>query len=151
MSFRDERLERALVDVVLEFLLLDGDVDNLVNAVEIHVELRRVPCDDGNGDRLTEIVRGSDELARDVAQLASHVLGDDQRAVHRDCTHFSRSSTISLIRRAMSAGPPSSICAPSSFGGVNIRRTRKAGSPCSAGDTISISFCSACLIARSVA
>src|SRR2546422_3919722 len=148
MSFRDERLERALVDVVLEFLLLDGDVDNLVNAVEIHVDLRRVPCDDGNGDRLTEIARGSDELARDIAQLASQVLGDDQRAVQRGCTHFSRSSTISLIRRAMSAGPPSRICAPSSFGGVNIRRAREAGSPCSARGTTSISLFSACLVAR---
>ncbi len=68
-----------------------------------------------------------------------------------DRAHRSLSSISCLIRWATSAGSLPSISAPSPFDGTNIRVTRAAGSPRSPGSTTSISFCSACLMARSVA
>ena len=55
------------------------------------------------------------------------------------------------MRCATAEASPSSISAPSPLGGTNILRTREAGVPRSPGSRTSISFCSACLIARSVA
>ncbi len=142
-----ERLDRVLVDVVLELLLLDGDGDDLVDPLDVDGvrERGRVARDDGDGDRAAERLRGADELQGHRAKLAPDVLGDDEDA------HAVLSSTISLIRAAISPGSPSSISAPSPFGGTNIRRTRAAGVPRSPGSRTSISFSSACLIARRVA
>ena len=81
LSVRDECLERRLVDVVLELLLTEGDVDDLVDALEAHVEYSRVSRDHRDRDRPAELLRRRHELARELPQLAPQVFGDDQGAV----------------------------------------------------------------------
>ena len=144
----DELLDRLAVDVVLELVLLDLDADDLLHALDVHLvgERGRVLGDDRNRRLLPELLRGRDELERDGADLAPQVLGDDQDA------HASLSCTISWIRCATSAAPPFSISAPSPFGGHEHladtgRPARRDRRRC----RTSISFSSACLIARSVA
>ena len=144
----DELLDRLAVDVVLELFLLDLDADDLLHAFDIHLvgDRGRVLGDDRDRRLLAELLRGGDELERDRADLAPQVLGDDEDA------HASFSCTISWMRCATSAAPPFSISAPSPFGGTNILRTRvgRLAELDRPGRT-SISFSSACLIARSVA
>ena len=141
----EQRLERVLVDVVLELRLLDADVDDLVDARAVHVERRRVGTDHSHRHRVSERACRRDQLVGHVTHVSLHMLGQDEHAAHA-----SRSLTSSTMRCATCAGPPSSISAPAPRGGVNIRRTRYAGSPASA-ETTAISSCSACLIARRLA
>ncbi len=114
----EQSLERVLVDVVLELGLLDADVHDLVDALTVHVERRRIAADHRDRHGAADRARGRDQLVRHVADGALEVLGDDEHA------HVRRSSTSSAIRCATCAGFPSSISAPSPRGGVNMRRTR---------------------------
>ena len=71
--------------------------------------------------RLARIVSDTAIAGAIVGPLRATVLCDDENA------HAMFSWTISLMRWATSAAPPSSISAPSPFGGTNILRTRWAG------------------------
>jgi hypothetical protein len=71
-----------LVDVVLEFVLLDGNGDDLVDALDVGGlgETGGVLADDRDSERPLEPARSADELERDRAELASEMLGDDEDA-----------------------------------------------------------------------
>ncbi len=146
---RHERLRGGDIGVGRELALVDRDGDDLVDAAHVRLicDGRGIPADDADDHRALELRRGVDTLAGDVAKLPLKVLRDDERACHQRIF----SSISCLIFPATSAGSAPSISAPSPFGGTNIRRTRAAGAPRSPGSTTSISCCSACLIARSVA
>src|SRR4029077_1708659 len=116
--FRDEGLQRLLVHVVLKVRLRDTHVDDLVHTGAVQVERTWVGPDRGHGERAVECATGCDQLIGDVADLASSLLGHYQHG------HFSRSLMMTAIWPAMSPGLPFNICAPSPFGGVNMRRTR---------------------------
>ena len=83
LSVPDERLERSLIDVVLELPLSDGHVEDLVHTLEAHVELGRIGRDHCDRDRSTKQLCRRDELACDIAQLAAQVFGDDQGPIHQ--------------------------------------------------------------------
>ncbi len=115
----DQRLERALVDVVLELGRLDPHVDDLVHPLAGDVEAGRLGGDHGHGHRPAEPTRRRDQLVGHVPHPALEVLGDDED------THASRSRRSSAIRCAICRrGLPSSSSAPAPRGGANIRRTR---------------------------
>ena len=107
-----------LVDVVLEFGLLDLDVDDVVHAGAVHVQRTRVGADHRHRQGTAELAPRRDQLKSDITDLSTQMLRDDEHA------HFNRSLTMSEIWRAISAGLPWSTWAPSPLGGANIRRTR---------------------------
>ena len=113
-ALADQRLDRLLVDVVLELVRLDVDLHDLVDAGNARVDARRLAGDDGERDRPLELLRGRNQLAGHVPQLPAQLLRNDED------THRSRSRTISPIRWAISAGPPCRISAPSPLGGESM-------------------------------
>ena len=147
VALREDLLHRLLVDVVFELLLLDRDGEDLVDPVDVGRvrESGGILRDDRDADRPAQLLGRRHQLQRDRAELSPELLGYEEDA------HFIRSWTISLIRCATAAAPPFIISAPSPLGGRNIFSTRYDGSPRSPGWRTSISFSSACLIARSVA
>jgi hypothetical protein len=78
----DQRLERLLVDVVLELLLLDWDGDDLVDPLDADRvgEPCRILRDHRDRDRAVELLRRGDQLQRHLAELPAKVLGHHEHA-----------------------------------------------------------------------